>query len=122
MSSLSLRYSIYKVQSPVRRLRVLNRNFAILARTFRFVKRNFSLFCDSACFFACPRGSLEPLTGKLAYITTVIAPCQPLFYLFLTFGSFALRSPSIAKAAGMEHAALKRHLLGGAPHEPELGP
>ena len=89
---MSLRYSIYKVQSPARRLRVLNRNFAILARTFRFVKRNFSLFCDSACFLPAP----EALWSRSRESLHILPPRVPRVNPFFIFFSLSAVLPDTA--------------------------
>ena len=86
--SLSLRYSIYKVQTRSFRSFLSAANFYILAHLVELVKNFFQVFSNS--FLCSLRSRLSPFITQLLYVIIFTSFCQEAFSCFLKFSDLFL--------------------------------
>ena len=86
--SLSLRYSIYKVQTRSFRSFLSAANFYILAHLVELVKNFFHVFSNS--FLCSLRSRLSPFITQLLYVIIFTSFCQEVFSCFLKFSDLFL--------------------------------
>ena len=91
---MSLRYSIYKVQTRSFRSFLTAANFYILAHLVELVKNFFQVFSNSFCARCAPG---KPFITQLLYLIILISICQELFSCFSKFSDLSL--PSGARLA-----------------------
>ena len=96
---MSLRYSIYKVQTRSFRSFLSAANFYILAHLVELVKNFFQVFSNSFCARCAPG---KPFITQLLYVIILASLCQE---VFLDFRSFLI---SFCRPLGDSHILAHR--------------